>query len=66
MTEREPSELDLSISFSWKDTAHILAVVLENGTWEGRIEARKELMRMAQAADLAVHKCILDGSENDL
>lgn len=39
---------------TWLETAHMLMVVLENGTPAGRKAAREELRRMARLADAYV------------
>ena len=43
----------LSINMTWKQSARIIAVALENGTTKGKQIAREELMRMADVADFA-------------
>lgn len=41
----------IDITPTWSQAASMLALVLENGTEEGKRDARKELARMAELAD---------------
>lgn len=43
----------ISLRMTWVSTLPMLLVLLENGDTKGREYARKELLRMAQVADLA-------------
>lgn len=42
----------IDFSMTWANALPLLLLVLENGTAEGRADARKELERMAYAADV--------------
>lgn len=46
---KDVEEIDLTPS--WRETAQIIAVALENGTEEGKELARRELYRMASTLD---------------
>lgn len=49
MPKRETIELDLT----WRRTMSVLIMVLEHGTDEGKAEARRELMSLAEQLDEA-------------
>lgn len=42
------------VKVSWKSALPWILTVLENGTTKGKLMAREELARMAEAADMAV------------
>jgi hypothetical protein len=46
--------MSLTVNMKWKQAAQIIALVLENGTPEGKQIVKEELMKMADVADFAV------------
>lgn len=46
-----PMTRTIDLTPTWKEAAHIIAAVLENGTHEGRQAARAELFKMAEILD---------------
>ena len=43
----------IALTINWQGFANVIEALLRDGTDTGRIEARKELRRMAMAADYA-------------